>query len=112
VKTDVASTDSLLAEAVRRVVEIAHPDKIILFGSGARGESGPESDLDLLVIKSGAENRGRLARDIYRGLFGIAVPVDVLVVTPEDVEYLKGRVGSVVGRALREGKVVYGLESP
>jgi len=49
-----------LADIVRRVVEAAQPDKIILFGSAARGEMGPDSDIDLLVIKRGRFNRRRL----------------------------------------------------
>ena len=43
-----------LDDIIRRIVEVAHPEKIILFGSAARGEMGPNSDVDLLVIKSGA----------------------------------------------------------
>ncbi len=106
------SIDALLAEVVRRIVEIARPDQIILFGSAARGEMGPDSDLDLLVVKSGVEHRGRLARDIYHRLFGVPVPVDVLVVTPEDLEHLRDKVGSVVPSALHEGRVLYGAKAP
>src|SRR5438876_10847788 len=76
----------VLAEVVRRVVEAAQPDKIILFGSAARGEMGPNSDLDLLVIKGGKFNRRRLTTAIYRHLWGSNAPVDVVVVTPEEVE--------------------------
>ena len=43
-----------LDDIIRRIVEVAHPEKILLFGSAARGEMGPNSDVDLLVIKSGA----------------------------------------------------------
>lgn len=107
-----ASADVLLGEVVQRIVAVAQPDQIILFGSAVRGEMGPDSDLDLLVIKSGVEHRGRLASEIYRRLIGIPVPVDVLVVTPENVEYLRDKVGSVVAPALREGRVVYGAEAP
>jgi predicted nucleotidyltransferase len=61
---------SILRDIIRRVVEAAHPDKIILFGSAARGEMGPNSDVDLLVIKGGKFNRWRLMTTIYvdRGL--------------------------------------------
>lgn len=97
----------LLGEVVRRIVEVASPDRIILFGSTARGESGPQSDLDLLVVKTGVAHRRRLAQRIYKHLLGVEVPVDVLVVTPEDVEAFKNRVGTMIGPALREGRVVY-----
>lgn len=96
-----------LEEIVRRIVQVAQPDRIILFGSAARGEMGPDSDVDLLVVKSGVPHRGRLTEEIYVKLAGIGVGVDVVVATPEDVEYLKDRVGSVIRPALREGREVY-----
>ncbi|CAN5390213.1 hypothetical protein BH24GEM3_BH24GEM3_02430 [soil metagenome] len=98
---------AVLEEIVRRVVEVAQPDRIILFGSAARGESGPDSDIDLLVIKSGVEHRRRLAEEIYLELSGIEVPVDVVVATPEDVERFGSRIGSVIRPALREGEEIY-----
>jgi uncharacterized protein len=52
---------AILAEVVRRIVEVAHPDRIVLFGSAARGQMGPDSDLDLLVVKAGVPHRRRLA---------------------------------------------------
>lgn len=96
-----------LDEIVRRIVEVARPDRIILFGSAARGEMTPDSDVDLLVVKSGVPHRGRLAEDIYMRLSGVGIGVDVVVATPEDVEYLKDRVGSVIRPALRDGREIY-----
>jgi len=97
----------VIVEIVRRIVEASHPDRIILFGSAARGEVGPHSDIDLLVVKSGVKNRRRLAQDIYMNLAGVGVGVDIVVATPEDVEYLKDRVGSVIRPAMREGREIY-----
>jgi uncharacterized protein len=97
-----------LADIVRRVVEAAQPDKIVLFGSAARGEMGPNSDIDLLVIKGGKFDRWRLTTAIYRQLRGKAAPVDVVVVTPEEVERYGDSPYLVIYPALREGKVVYG----
>lgn len=97
-----------LSELVRRIVDVAQPDRIILFGSAARGEMGPDSDLDVLVVKSGVEHRRRLAQDIYANLSGLGIGVDVIVLTPEDVAAQKGSVGSIVGPALDEGRVLYG----
>jgi len=96
-----------LKELVRRIVEVAQPDRIILFGSAARGEMGPDSDLDVLVVKSGVEHRRRLAQDIYMNLSGVGVGVDVIVLTPEDIDAQRGSVGSIVGPALDEGRVIY-----
>lgn len=98
---------ALLGEIVRRVVEVAQPDRIVLFGSAARGEMGPDSDVDLLVIKSGVEHRRRLAQRIYRGLIGVGVPVDIVVAAPEDIERFGQRVGSILRPALRAGREIY-----
>jgi len=96
----------LLNEIVRRIVDVAQPEKIILFGSAARGATGPNSDLDLLVIKS-CEHRRKLAMKIYESVGGIGCPVDVVVVTPEDVERYGRSPALVIEPALREGKVLY-----
>ena len=101
------SIQNHLAEVIRRIVEVAQPDRVILFGSAARGETGPDSDLDLLVVKAGVPHRGHLAQDIYVSLFGVPVPVDVLVVTPDDLERYRESIGSIIGPALREGIEVY-----
>jgi predicted nucleotidyltransferase len=93
---------------VRRVVQAARPEKIILFGSAAREEMGPDSDVDLLVIKGGRYDRWRLTTAIYRHLRGKGAPVDVVVVTPEEVEKYGDSPYLVIQPALREGKVVYG----
>jgi uncharacterized protein len=97
---------AILADVVRRVVEAADPEKILLFGSAARGTMGPDSDLDLLVIKRGKFNRDRVMTAIYRNLSG-AIGVDAVVVTPEEVERYRDTHCLVICPALREGKVVY-----
>ena len=96
-----------LEAVLERIVAVAHPDRVILFGSAARGTAGPHSDLDFLVIKGGITSRRQLAQTIYRALVGIRASVDVVVVTPEDVESLKDNVGTIVGPAMREGREVY-----
>lgn len=79
----------------------------MLFGSAARGTpSGPDSDLDLLVVKEEA-HRGKLAGEIYKALAGVGRAVDVVVVTPEDIERYGESPALVIEPALREGRVVY-----
>ena len=97
----------ILDEVVQRIVATAHPDKIILFGSASRGDFGPHSDLDLLVVKSGDFHRGRMAGTIYCSLHGVNASVDVVVVKPEDIEKYRDCPYTVLYPALREGKVVY-----
>jgi len=111
-KTTMIQTKTLdpekLNEIIRRIVDVAKPDKIILFGSAVKGEMGPDSDVALLVIKSGDVHRRQLAQKIYMNLYGVGQAVDVIVVTTEDVERYKDSFALVIYPALREGKVVYG----
>jgi predicted nucleotidyltransferase len=97
----------VLKDIIARIVTAARPDRIILFGSGARGTMGPDSDVDLLVIKAGRFDRGRLTERIYLSLQGAGEAVDIIVVTPEDVERYRDTPWLVIAPALMEGKVVY-----
>ena len=101
-----AVAQDVLDEIIRRIVKVCQPEKIILFGSAARGSMGRNSDVDLLVIKAGA-NRLDLTGEIYMNLHGVGAAVDVVVVTPEDVERYRDSHPLVIAPALKEGKVVY-----
>ena len=96
-----------MREIIRRIVHVAKPDRIVLFGSGARGQAREESDIDLLVIKKGVPHRRRLAQEIYVSLIGIPLPIDVIVVTPEDIEESKDGIGTIIPDALSEGIEIY-----
>ncbi|MBL7063890.1 MAG: nucleotidyltransferase domain-containing protein [Anaerolineae bacterium] len=96
-----------LEEILRRIVRVAQPDRIILFGSAARGQMRPHSDVDLLVIKSGEFDQNRLVGDIYMNLHGVGQAVDVILVTPEQVERYRHTHCLVIAPALREGQEVY-----
>jgi uncharacterized protein len=96
-----------LPEITERIVNASQPEKIILFGSFARGDFDPDSDLDLLVVISGVD-RPRTESTRLRGVLrGLLVPVDIVVVTPEQLEELGEIPGMIYRTALREGKVVY-----
>ena len=86
---------------------VAKPEKIVMFGSAARGEMRPHSDVDFLMVKRGQFHRGYLVEDIYMNLIGVGQAVDVIVVTPEEIERYKDRAALVIYPAVREGKVVY-----
>jgi predicted nucleotidyltransferase len=100
-------TDTALREVVARIVERAHPLQIILFGSAARGERGPDSDIDLLVVMPDGAHKRQTAQDLYRELRGINAPVDILVTTPADLARYKDKPGLVYGGILREGRELY-----
>ena len=95
-----------LDSIVGRIVEVAQPERIILFGSAARGEMGRNSDVDLLIVKDGADALDLMAQ-IYRRLHGVGAAVDAIVVSPADVERYKDSHALVIKPALREGRVVY-----
>lgn len=100
-------TEETLQEIIRRVVEVAHPERIILFGSAARGDMDSNSDVDLLVIKDGEYDYGSLVGDIYVNLIGVNQAVDVLLVTSEQIEQYRDVHCLVIKPALQEGKEVY-----
>ena len=102
-------TPELLKEIARRIENAAHPEKIFLFGSHAWGEPTPDSDLDLFVVVSSSDMPAyRRAREIYRALRGIGVPVDIIVRTRDEVERSRQVVTSLARRVLDEGKVLHG----
>jgi len=102
-KTDRAPLDEL----VRRIRAVVEPIRIILFGSSARGESGPESDLDVLVVVPDGADPGAVADAIYKNLIGFGTAVDVVVVTEGDLERYGDRLGLVYRPALKEGRELY-----
>ena len=101
------TAERAITEMVRRIVERFDPERIILFGSHARGAAGPNSDVDLLVVKRGRYHRGRLTEEIYMNLIGVGQAVDVIVVTPEDMERYRNTHALVIAPALREGREIY-----
>ena len=98
---------AFLQDIVQRIVDHVHPQRIVLFGSYARGTAGHESDLDLLVIVPDTVPRRECSVCIYRLLAGIGVSKDIVVVHASDVQRFGNLPGSVLEPALSEGKVLY-----
>ena len=95
-------------EVIRRIVAIAQPHRILLFGSAARGVANADSDLDFLVIMGGRPvHRRALAQEIYRNPHGILTPADIMVATEQDVEQHGQAIGSILRPALPEGQGIY-----
>ena len=95
-----------LDEIIRRVVEVAQPERIVLFGSAVRGEMTRHSDVDLLIVRDGADAL-ELMVQIYRRLRGVGVPVDAIVVSADDVVRYQDSHALIIKPALREGRTVY-----
>jgi predicted nucleotidyltransferase len=96
-----------IEDLVRRIVAVAHPLRIVLFGSAARGEMGPDSDMDVLVIVPDGIHRRHTARAIYRHLIGFPLAVDVVVATESDLRKHKDNFSLVYYPASREGREIY-----
>lgn len=99
-----------ITRMVRRIVREFHPERVILFGSHARGEAGPDSDVDLLVVMPVEGSRREKQVDIRVALHDIHVPIDVIVTSPEDFAWRKQVVGTIEYPAVKEGKVLYARE--
>lgn len=99
--------ETTLNELVRRIVQTVHPRRILLFGSAARGQMGPNSDLDILVVMPDGIHRRHTAQTLYRHLPAIGIEKDIIVVTESDVRDYGGNPSLVLYPALREGKEVY-----
>jgi predicted nucleotidyltransferase len=106
-KKRLKSTREKIDEIVRRVVRQFHPEKIILFGSHAKGTAGPDSDVDLLIIMPVSGSKREKQIEIGVALHDIRIPMDIIVTTPEEVERRKNLVGTVIRPALREGEIIY-----
>lgn len=100
-------TPEKIEAAVRRIVEVARPNRVILFGSAARGETHWDSDADFLVVLPQANRPREESVRIRRALDGINMPVDVLVVAEERLQSLADRPGLIYREALRHGRVLY-----
>ncbi|MCL5104143.1 MAG: nucleotidyltransferase domain-containing protein [Armatimonadetes bacterium] len=99
--------EDTLRSAVQRLAEGFHPEKIILFGSQARGTADAHSDVDLLVICPISGSRRKLMVEMDRALRGLGIARDIMVLTPEEYERDRAIVGTVARPASIEGKVLY-----
>ena len=99
--------EDVIQEAVRLLVEAAHPERIILFGSYAQGDFTGNSDLDFLVILSSVNDTFEEMTRLERVLLSLPVPVDVLVFSTDEVRERAHLRGTVLYHALTDGKVVH-----
>lgn len=97
----------LLDEIVTKIIGTAHPSKIILFGSASRGQMGPHSDFDLLIIIDNSTHCRRTTQNIYKNLLGIEFSADIIVIHEEDAELLKNQEGTIVKTAFSEGRILH-----
>ena len=99
--------EELIQTIATRIAEAIHPQKIILFGSWARGERGPHSDIDLLIIQESTLPRPQRYAQVRRLFWGMGLPMDILVYTPEEFARYQSVPGSFTHTVTHEGKVLY-----
>ncbi|MFN2421703.1 MAG: excisionase family DNA-binding protein [Gemmatimonadota bacterium] len=99
--------EAAIDEMVRRIVEQFDPERIILFGSHARGDPGPDSDVDLLVVMEFEGLKREKQIEIRVALHDIRVPKDIVVATPDEIERYRDIIGTIIRPALREGRTLY-----
>ncbi len=92
---------------VQRIADGFDPEKIIIFGSYARGEIDRDSDLDLLIVMHVEGSLRQKANEIDLMLADRTLPLDLIVVTPEQFARQKDVIGTIVREAVKDGKVVY-----
>ena len=98
---------AILQQIVQRLARQFDPDQIILFGSYARGDAGPDSDLDLLVVLPVTGRKADLELAMRLAVHDIKFPKDIIVVTPEEAARQRLIPGTIVRPAFLEGKALY-----
>ena len=102
-----ATASQYIHAMIDRIVSEFAPERIVLFGSHARGDAATDSDIDLLVVLPRVDDKRSAAVQIRRLLSDLPVPKDIVVTTPEEIARRGDLVGTVLRPALREGKVLY-----
>ncbi|MEN6546426.1 MAG: nucleotidyltransferase domain-containing protein [Armatimonadia bacterium] len=92
---------------VEQIVTVLDPERIILFGSYARGEAGPDSDVDIAVVAKTDQPRGRRTLPLSGSWPHVTFPTDILVFTPEEWERWETVINTIPNEATREGRVLY-----
>ena len=104
---DINILEPVLKEIVRQLLAAGRPDKIILFGSTAKGQSTVESDYDLLVVENTEQPRHLRAAPYRRALKGLGHPKDILVWTMREISEWKNVPNAFITTAMREGRTLY-----
>lgn len=105
-------TQQKVKSVIEKIVETGRPRKVILFGSYVTGKMNVNSDLDVLVVSGKkVENPRKESVRIRKALKGILMPMDILVVSEDDLKELADTPGLIYREAVRRGKIVYDSQS-
>ena len=100
-------SQTLVSEIVKRILDVAEPQRIILFGSAAMGEMSKDSDIDLLVLESAPGDTRKESVRIRQAVRGLGYSFDIIVMSTERFEESKNVVGGVAYPANKYGEVIY-----
>ena len=107
----VAVTDSLLQAMTAEIVRAVNPERVILFGSHARGTAAPDSDIDLLIVEdepfTPQRSRTQEMARVFRLLDRFRVATDIVVFSRDEIEHWRNSLNHLIGRAFREGRILY-----
>jgi predicted nucleotidyltransferase len=104
----ISEGDPALAEIVRRLVPMLNPQRIYLFGSQSRGDADEGSDYDILIVVEQREDEPvRMEVRAREALWGIGVPIDLVVMTAEYFEWMLEAAASLPATVMREGRLLY-----
>jgi len=99
--------ETIVQEIVGKILSVAKPERVILFGSAATGFMTPDSDLDLLVVEKNVQNPREEMVKIREALSGVGMPVDIIVMASERFEETRNVIGGIAYPANKYGKVIY-----
>jgi predicted nucleotidyltransferase len=100
-------SETLVDEIIRCIVDVARPQRIILFGSAATGQMAKDSDIDLLVLESAPDDTRKESIRIHEAMRGLGYPFDIIVMAVERFEESKDVIGGIAHPANKYGKVIY-----
>jgi len=102
-----AISQTLISEIVKRILGVAEPRRIIMFGSAVTGEMSKDSDIDLLVLEAAPGDTRKESVRIRQAMRGLGYPFDIIVMAAERFEESKNVIGGIAYPANKYGKVIY-----
>lgn len=100
-------TQNQINEITKRIVENSQPEKVILFGSYAKGNPTENSDLDLLIVKDSKIPRYKRGREIRKHLRGLKIPIDLIVYTNDEIQKWRNVKTAFITTVMESGRVLY-----
>lgn len=102
-----STLDDILSKMVAKICQVGHPEKIILFGSQARGDAKTTSDIDLLIVEESNLPRYKRPTRYRKAVAGLYIAKDIVVWSPEEINEWASVSNAFITTIVREGRVLY-----